>query len=186
MAVPENESERDLSLVERFRRGDRGAFDRIVAKYRRDVYRVARRMTGNHEDADDVSQETFLRAYKALSGFRGDASLKTWLFRIAVNLSINAGRSKSIRRESDEDPELEYDAQRHGPSAGEILLERGEEELRVRRAVDHLPPRQRQVVILRIYEELKFQEIADLLEAPIGTVKANFFHAMNNLRKTLT
>lgn len=185
MGLPENVTERDLSLVERFRRGEREAFDRIVAAYRGDIYRVARRMTGNHEDADDVSQETFLRAYKGLSGFRGDASLKTWLFRIALNLAINVGRTKATRRESDEDPEIASDAQHHAPSESEARLERRQEETRVRRAVDRLPPRQRQVVILRIYEELKFHEIADFLEAPIGTVKANFFHAMNNLRKTL-
>src|SRR5262245_55256323 len=98
MSLPADGSEPDGLLVARFRRGDREAFAGIVARYRRDIYRLSYRMTGNHQDADDVAQETFLRAYRALPRFRGDSALKTWLFRIALNLSINVGRSRASRR----------------------------------------------------------------------------------------
>lgn len=185
MSLPEDESEPDQGLVERFRRGDREAFNRIVARYRRDVYRIARRMTGSHEDADDVAQDTFVRAFGALGTFRGESTLKTWLCRIALNLAINVGRSRSSHRTEDKDFDRISDGDPKSVPAGERALLREEEDQRVRGAIGRLADRQRQVVVLRIYEEMKFHEIADLLDCPIGTVKANFFHAMNNLRKTL-
>jgi RNA polymerase sigma-70 factor (ECF subfamily) len=185
MGFPEQHQEPDRLLIERFRRGDREAFDKIVARYRLDVYRIARRMTGTHEDADDVAQETFLRAYGALAGFRGESALKTWLCRIALNLSINLGRSSTASRLEERDLErLPENAESAQPGGDDLLIE-GERRLEVRSAVDRLAPRQRQVVILRIYEEMKFGEIASLLQCPLGTVKANFFHAMNNLKRHL-
>jgi RNA polymerase sigma-70 factor (ECF subfamily) len=185
MSLPADATEPDTRLVERFKAGDRDAFDRIVLRYRKDVYRIAHRMTGNHEDADDVAQETFLRAYAALGAFRGDSALKTWLFRIAMNLSINVGRSKSSHRFEERDFGVMPDPHALEGPAGERRLLEGEEAARVRGAVGGLPPRQKQVVLLRMYEELAFHEIAEVLDCPIGTAKANFFHAMNNLRKAL-
>lgn len=185
MSLPADGTDPDARLIERSKGGDREAFDRIVERYRRDVYRIAYRMTTNHEDADDVAQETFLRAYRALGSFRGDASLKTWLFRIAMNLSINVGRSHAGRVSEGHDLEALPDARAIEGPAGERRLLRSEEAARVRGAVAALPPRQKQVVLLRMYEELPFQEIAEVLDCPIGTAKANFFHAMNNLRKAL-
>src|SRR5262249_20103171 len=185
MSLPADGTDPDARLIERFKGGQREAFDRIVERYRRDVYRIAYRMTTNHEDADDVAQETFLRAYRALGSFRGDASLKTWLFRIAMNLSINVGRSRAGHRTEERDLEILPDTGGAEGPAGERRLLRSEEAARVRGAVAALPPRQKQVVLLRMYEELSFQEIAEVLDCPIGTAKANFFHAMNNLRKAL-
>jgi RNA polymerase sigma-70 factor (ECF subfamily) len=185
MSLPADGNDLDARLIERFKGGDREAFDRIVGRYRRDVYRIAYRMTSNHEDADDVAQETFLRAYGALGSFRGDASLKTWLFRIAMNLSINVGRSRAGRRTEERDLDVLPDAKASEGPTGERRLLAGEEAARVRGAVASLPPRQKQVVLLRMYEELSFHEIAEVLECPIGTAKANFFHAMKNLRKAL-
>jgi RNA polymerase sigma-70 factor, ECF subfamily len=185
MIPPGKESEPDLLLVEQFREGDREAFDRIVARHRREVYHIARRMTGSHEDADDVTQDTFLRAYRALGSFRGESALRTWLIRIALNLSMNLGRTRSARTVDGIDlATLPLVAS--GPSQdSEKHLLGAERDHRVRVAVDGLPPRQRQVVVLRVYEEMKFHEIAELLECPVGTAKANFFHAVNNLRKAL-
>ncbi len=184
MTLPPEEPA-DEVLIERFKRGETEAFDRIVARYRRDVYRISHRMTGNHEDADDVAQETFLRAYRSLPLFRGDSALRTWLFRIALNLSINAGRARAGRRTEDRDLESLPVDPSHRAAEGEQRLLVEERAQRVRDAIEGLPPRQKQVVILRMYEELQFQEIAELLECPIGTAKANFFHAMTNLRKAL-
>ena len=185
MRGPADESEPDSVLVARFRRGDPDVFDLIVERYRRDVYRISYRMTGSHEEADDVAQETFLRAWGALRSFRGDSALKTWLFRIAMNLSINLGRSISTRRTQplQGDPPVRV---RPGaiPETEKELLD-DEEARRLKRAVETLPPRQRQVVILHAFEEMAFGEIARVLDCPVGTAKANYFHAMNNLRKAL-
>jgi RNA polymerase sigma-70 factor (ECF subfamily) len=185
MSLPADGTDPDARLIERFKGGDQEAFGRIVLRYRKDVYRIAYRMTANHEDADDVAQETFLRAHRALGSFRGDASLRTWLFRIAMNLSINVGRSHAGRRTEDLDLERLPDAKWSEGPAGEKRLLASEEAARVRGAVGALPPRQKQVVLLRMYEEMAFHEIAAVLDCPIGTAKANFFHAMNNLRKAL-
>jgi len=183
MSLPADGTDSDARLIERFKRGDREAFDGIVLRYRKDVYRIAFRMTANHDDADDVAQETFVRAYRALGSFRGDASLKTWLFRIAMNLSINVGRQRQSSRTEERDLDLLPARGAGAGPLGERRLLDAEAAQRVRAAVGGLPPRQKQVVLLRIYEEMPFQEIADVLECPIGTAKANFFHAMNNLRK---
>lgn len=185
MSLPADGTEPDTRLIERLKRGDRGAFDLLVARHRRDVYRIAYRMTGNHEDADDVAQETFLRAFRSVGAFRGEASLKTWLFRIAMNLAINIGRSRATRRTEALDPTAHGQSGASDPPAGERRLLAREEADRVRGAVASLPPRQKQVVLLRMYEEMPFHEIAEVLDCPIGTAKANFFHAMNNLRKAL-
>lgn len=186
MSLPADDAEPDAALIERFRLGEGEAFDRIVKRYRRDVYRLCYRMTGTHEDADDAAQETFLRAFGALAGFRGDSALKSWLFRIAMNLTINMSRSKTVRRIEDRDIDAFPPAAGVEAAQGEQRLLADERARRVRGAVEGLPPRQRQVVILRMYEELQFNEIASVLDCPIGTAKANFFHAMQNLRRVLT
>jgi RNA polymerase sigma-70 factor (ECF subfamily) len=186
MIPPGKEPEQDLLLVEQFRRGDREAFDRIVARHRREVYRIARRMTGSHEDADDVTQDTFLKAYRALGNFRGESALRTWLIRIALNLSMNLGRSRGSRTVDGVDLSLLSGPEAQSLPGSEKHLLDAERDRHVRAAVDGLPPRQRQVVILRVYEEMKFQEIAEWLGCPVGTAKANFFHAVNNLRKALS
>jgi RNA polymerase sigma-70 factor (ECF subfamily) len=191
MSRPEESPvEPDGVLIERFRRGESEAFDAIVARYRRDIYRIAFRMAGTHDDADDIAQETFLRAYRALPSFRGDSALRTWLYRIALNLAINATRSVASRRAgeralAEEEKHASAGHERSVEPDGDRRLVARERADRVREAVRSLPPKQRQVVVLRMYEELQFNEIAELVGSPIGTVKANFFHAMNNLRKVL-
>src|SRR5262249_3474123 len=127
MSLPADGTDPDDRLIERFKGGDRDAFDRIVERYRRDVYRIAYRMTANHEDAGDVAQETFLRAHRALASFRGDASLKTWLFRIAMNLSINVGRSRAVRKTEERDLEILPGTEGSEGPAGERRLLQSEE-----------------------------------------------------------
>lgn len=175
----------DASLVARFKQGDQEAFEQIVIRYRHEITRIAHRMTGDAGEADDIAQETFVRAHGALHRFRGESSLKTWLTRIALNLSINAGRARTDRRATERPLETAGEGALGQPPGAERRLLVRERDASVRRAVDALPPRQKQVVILRIYEEMPFQAIADLIESPIGTVKANFFHAVQNLKKAL-
>jgi RNA polymerase sigma-70 factor (ECF subfamily) len=172
----------DEELVAAFREGTESAFNRIVERYKREMYSVAYRISGNHGDADDIVQETFLRAYRALAAFRGGSSLKTWLYRIAVNTSINLlkRRARHAAAALDTHPAQATE----GPRGERALLD---EELRRRlsAAIGRLPEKQQKTLILKVFQELKFSEIASVMQCSVGTAKANFFHAVRNLRSEL-
>jgi RNA polymerase sigma-70 factor (ECF subfamily) len=176
----------DAELVHACLDGDRAAFDLIVERHQRHVYQLCYRFVGNHEDASDLAQDVFIRAYRGLKTFKAQASLGTWLYRIAVNVSLNKvsakGRGESI------DPLLKA----HDPrlvsadeTAADALL-RGERAEQVRAAIAKLPRKQRATVVLRVYHELPHEQIAGILGSSVGAVKANFFHALGNLKKLLT
>jgi len=161
--------------------GRREAFDMIVELHRRAVYQLCYRFVGNHEDASDLSQEVFIRAFRGLDRFRGDSSLGTWLYRIAVNVSLNKVSAKQPQTEPiDARPHI--DSRAVDPSS-ELL--RGERAAQVRAAIACLPKKQRATVILRIYHELSHEEIAGILVSSVGAVKTNFFHALAKLRNLL-
>jgi RNA polymerase sigma-70 factor (ECF subfamily) len=166
-------------LVEACRRGEREAFDRLVVRYQRDVYRLCYRYVNNHEDANDLAQEVFLKAWRAMGRFRGDSSFSTWLYRIAVNACLNFRAAR--RPAAQELPEAIPD-----PRAGAAAWVESDEQARqVRAAVARLPERQRATLILKIYHELTHEEVAEILGSSVGTVKANLFHALGNLRKLM-
>ena len=170
----------DGRLLERLRGGDPAAFEEIVVAHRSAVYRVARRVLGNHEDADEAAQMTFVRAWKALSRFRGDASLATWLIRIALNVS------RSLRA-SRKPVECMGEAERipDATEASDTALGRDEERRRLRRAVAKLPPRQREVVILKVFSEMTYGDVAAVMQLSEGTVKAHLHQAVANLRRRM-
>jgi RNA polymerase sigma-70 factor (ECF subfamily) len=168
----------DQETLAACRNGDPEAFDRLVERYQRDVYRLCYRYVNNHDDASDMAQEVFLRAYRALEKFRGDSAFSTWLYRIAVNTCLSF---RSSRRVSEELPESL-------PDAREGLLEgiaREERAGRVRLAIQELPEKQRATLILKMYHDLSHEEIAGVMGASVGTVKANLFHALGKLRRVL-
>jgi RNA polymerase sigma-70 factor, ECF subfamily len=169
------------SLIEAVRAGRPGAFDLVVERHRRAVYQLCYRFVGNHEDASDLSQDTFLRAYRGLKNFRGGSSLATWLHRIAVNVCLNRVSLKTLPVEP-LDGDRFVDALAQSPSDRLLLEEQG---ARVRTAIAQLPPKQRAAVIMRIYEGMTHQEIADVLGNSVGAVKANFFHALVSLKRML-
>jgi RNA polymerase sigma-70 factor, ECF subfamily len=171
----------DAELVAACLAGRREAFDIIVERHRRSVYHVCYRFVGNHEDASDLSQEAFVRAWRGLKNFKGQAALSTWLYRIAVNVSLNRVSAKRPEVEPLEADRF-VDHAAEDPRAG---LMRGERAVAVRRAIAALPDKQRATLILRTYHELSHQEIADILGSSVGAVKANFFHALANLKKIL-
>jgi RNA polymerase sigma-70 factor (ECF subfamily) len=171
--------EDDRSAVEACRSGDTRAFDRLVERYQRDVYRLCYRYVNNHFDASDMAQEVFLRAYKALAKFRGDSAFSTWLYRIAVNTCLNF---RSARRLPGE--ELSDNLSDRRRSALEEM-EREERAGRVREAITHLPEKQRATLILRMYHDLSMEEIAGVMGSSVGTVKANLFHALSKMKKRL-
>jgi RNA polymerase sigma-70 factor (ECF subfamily) len=171
----------DHALVAASLDGDRAAFDEIVERHQRSVYQVCFRFTNNHEDARDLAQETFVRAWKGLASFKGQAALSTWLYRIAVNVSLNR---VSARRPDSEALDADRFIDPSSEAPGEGLL-RDERARAVRRAINELPDKQRATLILRTYHELSHQEIAAILGSSVGAVKANFFHALANLKKIL-
>ena len=162
--------------------GQREAFDVIVERHRRTIYQLCYRFVGNHEDASDLAQEVFLRAYRGLRRFRGQSLLGTWLYRIGVNVCLNRVSAKQPVSEP-------IDARQHpddraaDPST-ELL--RAERATQVRAAIARLPRKQRAALVLRIYHELSHEEIAGVLGSSVGAVKANFFHALGNLKKLLS
>ncbi len=171
----------DAALLEASLSGATEAFDVLVTRHRRAVYHVCYRFVNNHEDAADLTQDTFVRAWKALASFRGQARFSTWVHRIAVNVSLNKVSLKTPRAEA-----IDFDtvADTREPAPGQSLLV-AERQALVRRAVAALPPRQRAALILRTYHELSHQEVAEIVGTSVGAVKANVFHALANLRKRL-
>jgi RNA polymerase sigma-70 factor, ECF subfamily len=173
----------DLELVEEVRNGRREAYTELMRRHQERVYWFVRKIVGTHEDADDVTQETFVKAYLNLGDFRGDSSFFTWIYRIALNGALNAVRKRQVIayvRENDligrlfpsgEDPHRD--------------LERKETETHLRRAVAGLPEKQRAVFVLRYYEELSYEEISAILKTSVGGLKANYFHALRKIREAL-
>lgn len=181
----------EARLVERAKAQDEAAFEQIMNLYADRLYNYILRMVGNEADAEDLVQETFLRAYQGLPAFDGRASLSTWLYRIATNLCIDHQRrrarrvptvSYSIREDEDGEPtEWEFPDLRT-PDPLEAALNRELEEV-VERAVSRLSPRLKTVLLLYDVEELSYEEIARVLNIPIGTVKSRLNHARARIQR---
>jgi RNA polymerase sigma-70 factor, ECF subfamily len=169
----------DRQAVEACRNGDTQAFDRLVERYQRDVYRLCYRYVNNHFDASDMAQEVFLRAYRALGKFRGDSAFSTWLYRIAVNTCLNFRSSRKVAGEELSDTLADKRI------TALDAIEREERAERVRGAIRTLPEKQRATLILRVYHDLSMEEIAGVMGSSVGTVKANLFHALSKLKKRL-
>jgi RNA polymerase sigma-70 factor (ECF subfamily) len=168
-------------LVEAFKRGEDSAFTALVIKYREAVFRVARRMLHSHEDASDVAQEVFIRVHRALPRFAGRSQLRTWLFRITVNLCLDfSRRSRDVLTGL---KELMWEPSAHDNPVE--LSERRELGDVIAGAIDALPPRQRAMVVLRVYQDLPYAEIGRIMGCAEGTVKATMFAAFGKLRRSL-
>lgn len=169
----------DRELVDRLRHGDMTAFELLVRLHHRSVYSVVFQLMGDHAATDDVVQDAFMKALRAIQSFRGDSSFKSWLIRIALNTGKNALRSSGrFGNISDLDDS-------HHAEAPKALrnLETQETSKMLKEAVQRLPKKQRMALELRIYESLSFKEIAEIMECPFDTAKANFRHAVLNLKK---
>jgi RNA polymerase sigma-70 factor (ECF subfamily) len=170
----------EAPFVERLRAGDPAAFAELVAAHKRVVYGIARRLLGTHEDADEAAQIAFVKAWRSVEGFRGDASLRTWLVRIVLNVA----RSMRQGRRTADDPE-ERTEPADSTERGDERLRRLERRRRVRRAVARLPRRQREVVVLKVFSELTHREVAGAMGLSEGAVKAHLHQAVANLRRLL-
>jgi RNA polymerase sigma-70 factor (ECF subfamily) len=164
----------DERLVARFRAGEIAAFDSLVKRYQRPVFYLVLRYLKNEADAQDVAQRAFVQAFERVRSLKREAAFKTWVYRIAVNLALNAIRDGARERKEPlvDEPEAPMK---------EPLLE-AEEERRLRGALEKLPPKQRVVVELRIYEELSFKEVGKIADCSEDSAKANYHHALKRLR----
>jgi RNA polymerase sigma-70 factor, ECF subfamily len=168
----------DRELVERLKAGDLKAFELLVRLHHRAVYNVVFQLMGDHAATDDVVQDAFMKALRAIESFRGDSSFKSWLVRIALNTGKNALRSSGRAQM------VEVDERDHATAAEALKgIEQLETSELLKRAIEKLPTKQRMALELRIFESLSFKEIAEAMECPFDTAKANFRHAILNLRK---
>ena len=167
-------------------------FSRVIGEYKRQVFYLALDLTGNHHDAEDLSQETFLSAYRGFSKFRGKSSIWTWLYRIAVNTHISRSRKKATGIVRDaaswDDPEssLQDPTDRAALSNPEQQTESAGIQQRLETALARLSERERTVFVLRHYQNLKIGEIADVLDRTDGTIKTTLFRAIRKLQGELS
>jgi RNA polymerase sigma-70 factor (ECF subfamily) len=168
----------DFELIDLTLTGAHPAFEILVERYRNSIYALAFRMLRNHDDAADISQDVFFKAYEALGTFRKKSSFHTWLYRIATNSCINYLRKQNIQQE------IEF-ATYHAASQADTLESLYKIELQdvVNTAIDKLPEKQKATVILRVCEGLSHREVSKQLHCSVGTAKANYFHAIRNIRR---
>ncbi|MGH9312255.1 MAG: RNA polymerase sigma factor [Vicinamibacterales bacterium] len=164
--------------------GDREAFGLLVERHRRTIFQLCYRFVGRQEEARDLAQDVFVRAWRGLRGFKEQSAFSTWLYRIGVNVCLNRVTAKSPRL--DEMEPLD-DAPRGDPRGADPAegIDRGRRAATVRAAIAKLPPKQRATLVLRVYHELSHERIAEILGSSVGASKANFFHALANLKKLL-
>lgn len=188
-------SNNETRFIENLRAGDAAAFDRFVNERTADIYALLLRLTQDAEEARDLTQETFLQAFRGINGFRGDADLRTWLYRIAVNQARNRRRWWR-RRRRDETLSLDEPEGLSGTSLGSRLIDescetpeacalRQEREHHLLRALASLNRDAREVVVLRDIEGLSYEEVAETLNASVGTVKSRLSRARAELRRRL-
>ena len=178
--------EQEAAIVRKVLGGDANAFETLVLEYEKNVYNIALRMTGNSEDAADMTQEAFIKAYNSLQSFRGDSKFSVWLYRIVSNVCLDFLRSKnrrptvslSVEDDDGEDTQLDVADESQSP---ELLLDRKLTRESVRRGLDSLPPDYRQIRLLREIQGLSYDEIAQALGLEVGTVKSRIFRARKRL-----
>lgn len=178
--------EQEGKIIARVLGGDTDAFEALVTEYEKNVYNLALKMTGNTEDAADLSQETFIKAFHSLGSFRGDSKFSVWLYRIVSNVCLDFLRGRSRRQtvslsmedEDGEEAQLDIPDERQTP---ELLLEKRMTREAVRRGLAQLPPEPRQILLLREIQGLSYEEIASVLGIESGTVKSRIFRARKKL-----
>lgn len=180
----------DKDLVARVQQGDKSAYDLLVIKYQHKIIQLVNRYIKDPSEAQDVAQEAFIKAYRALANFRGDSAFYTWLYRIAINTAKNYLLSRS-RRHSDyhvdvQDAEqLENVPQLKGMDTPEYLLMNDDIVEAIELAIEKLPEEMRIAIMLREFEGMSYEEIAQTMECPVGTVRSRIFRAREAIDKKL-
>ena len=176
-------------LIRRAQQGDNGAFEELLLLHQKKVYNLCLRMSANPDDALDLSQEAFLRAWRSLGQYQFEASFSTWLFRLTSNICIDFLRRKKRRQEtsltesyddSDEGAELSVPDAQPGPEQQAMT---NETKIELARAMEQLSPEHREILQLRVIEDLQYEQIADILGVRVGTVKSRLARARLSFRK---
>lgn len=184
-------SSEDRQLIERCRSGDREAFDELVRRYEKQAYHLAYRLSGNYDDASDVVVEAFVRVFQGLHTFRGEANFGTWLHRVVVNTFLDMRKRSKGRQNVSLEEQIELNGDtltreiedtRPGPQE---LVEQEEREEVLQRAIAQLSPERRILIVLYHFENLSYEEIAQMLHLPVGTVKSRLNRARLALREIL-
>lgn len=193
MSVMGNVMHADMALVQRAQANDRAAFNEIVLRYKSRVYNFVHRMVASPLDAEDLTQETFIRAYTSIHSFQSRASLNTWLFRIATNICIDHSRkykkmqntTVSLSQESDNEEEAQREIPDNAYEPQRLLINK-ELGTQLDSALSSLPEKLRTVVLLYDIEGLSYEEITAIVDCPLGTVKSRLFNARSALREKLS
>ena len=174
-----HELNNDFELAKNFLNGDESAFNRLAVKYQEKIYWHARRMTGNHLDADEIVQEVLIVLYKKLNTFEFKSSLYTWIYTITNTRSINYLKKRKLKSffSLDEISNKNF-------SNNDIIdnLESKQKLAMIEKALQKLPVKQREVFIMRNFDELSYEEISEITNKSVGTLKANYFHALNKIK----
>ena len=177
----------ELSVIDRFKKDEKAAFEELVLKYQDRIYNLCHHVLGNSSDAEDAAQDTFIKAYQKLKDFTPDASLYTWLYRIAINTCLDYKKRpfvESFFKKADEGEEFIDEPASDRPSP-EKLYESKQIGSALHNSIRKLPPKLRTAIILKEIEGLSYEEIADILEVSIGTVKSRISRAREELKERL-
>ena len=182
--------EEDQQLVERVQRGDKRAFDLLVLKYQHKILSLVTRFVRDPHEAQDVAQEAFIKTYRALPNFRGESAFYTWLYRIAINTAKNqlASRNRKPREVDASVEDVEFYEGEHALKdidSPERLLLRDEIEATVNQSIQQLPEDLRMALTLREFEGLSYEDIAEVMQCPVGTVRSRIFRAREAVDKAL-
>ena len=169
----------DTELIRQFKKGDITGYNEIVRKYQQKVYWVIRKMVQDHDEADDITQEVFIKVYSALGDFREESNLFTWLYRIATNYSIN--HLKKVKTRNTVSVEIVVEQIESKDKRTDETLDDETRRKVLQEAIETLPPQQRAVFNMRYYDELPYDEIAEILGKSTGGIKANYFHAVKKI-----
>lgn len=180
MASPE----KDLILVERCKAGDQRAYNDLINGYKRQIFSLIYRMVGNAADAEDLAQDTFIKAFRSIRLYDSKYPFHTWLFKIAHNTAIDFLRANKHAAMTIDDSENPIEIEDQGPSLEEKAEHFSQKEV-IERQLSSLPPPYREILVLRHQQELSYEEIAQTLEIPIGTVKVRLFRAREIMKDKL-
>jgi RNA polymerase sigma-70 factor, ECF subfamily len=175
--------EKEFELINNFINGDEKSFNKIVRDYQKQIYWHARRMVGNHYDADEITQQVIIVLYNKLKTFRFDSSLKTWIYKITLTRSLNLIKSKKVKKFFS----LDDDHSINVKTENDIIenLEDKEKLEKLNTILDELPNKQREVFVLRQYDKLSYEEISEITGKSVGGLKANYFHASKKIFEKL-
>ena len=190
ISLPRGADTGDIALVRRVQKGDKSAFDALVLKYQHKVLKLVQRYVRDQSEAEDVVQDAFIKAYRALPAFRGDSAFYTWLYRIAINTAKNAlvsagRRPLSLDLDAQDATGAEMQARLKDTDTPERLLLTDEIRTTVNRAIDSLPEDLRTAIVLREIDGLSYEEIADNMNCPVGTVRSRIFRAREAIDRHL-